>query len=171
MEGPPTAWRGRLSDKWICRCTAFPRDRVERASWWRLHNSDPSSAVRCPSHKSPNQPSRMSPIYFTSQFVVLGAASLPASSPPSFRLYWVLTRHVLRAPDADTRIDGLLKVITYLRSYKVLAFLSPERDSDASIPPREYRYWFSPRGRIAGKKEESHKAISVSRLKRSNLKI
>lgn len=106
----------------------------------------------------------MSPIYFMSQSVVLGAASLPASPPLSFRLlYWVLMRHVLRASDAGTRIDGLLRVITFLRGYKFYPSLPSRGTATPRSPPRGYRYWFGPRGRIAGKKEESHKAAQ-SRL-------
>lgn len=131
MEGPPTAWDADVSLTNESADAQRSRGIESNGLAGDVFITATLPPQRCPSHKSPNQPSRMSPIYFTSQFVILGAASLPASSPPSFRLlYWVLTRHVLRAPDAGTWIDGLLRVITFLRGYKVLSFSSPRRDSD-----------------------------------------
>lgn len=167
MVGPPAARRRRLSDKWICR---YSDSREIESDGLTSDVFIPAALPpqRCPSHKSPNQPSRMSPIYFTSRSVILGAASPISSStplPPLFRLlYWVLTR------DASCGFPMQAhRSMVYWRSlpfYGVISF--------GPFPARIVTARFclgililvcsSREDREARKKKENHKASAITSL-------
>lgn len=172
MERPPAARRGRLPDKWICRYNAgIELDRLTGDVF--IPAAHPPQ--RCPSHKSPNQPSRMSPIYFTSRFVVLGAASLSTLDGYIESLRDTSCRLLpFSSPDA-----GSMVYWESLPFYGVISFilLSPrEGYSNASRDPASgisIQVW-SPRKNREG--QEKRKRVirqrnHVSRLTRSNLEI
>lgn len=86
-------------------------------SSYGLAVADTHRLAACPSHKSPDQPSTVSPIYFTRWPVVLAIATRPLST-------LVLSPYATRPTDLSlhtpTRIDALLRSITFLRPLQVL---------------------------------------------------
>lgn len=145
-------------------------------SWWRLHNGGPPSAARVVRHTN-----RLTSLPGCHRFILRAspwswARQGPRPSPPApahlhlpaSDLYWVLTRRVLRAPDAGTH--GSMVYWESLPFYGVISFILPfppppslARDSAPRSRLGDIDTGLVPAGGSHGKKEESHKAAQ-SRL-------